>query len=291
MQLHQVEQVDVVGVGLVSLRAELPAFLITAQPQQILGQLDACGSVVGGELQRLLLMSRPFREPVLLRQLPANQVVDKGILVPGREGSVAEKLRPALVVAQVGDHRAIGPRGRLLAVDGQHLVEHFQSVVILLGVDGVFGAGQHRGDVPMVVLEGHRHGMRGQRRFAPVQAARQPEVHVRVVGIFLECRLKDFGGQFEILLQQGQFAAGQHGITMLGVHLQGAVVKLFEDVPGIHPHVERGPPEGQQVVGIGIPPRGPTREVDDFGLPHRRLFGLTAHPRRFDADQPHPDAP
>ena len=130
-----------------------------------------------------------------------------------------------------------------------------------------------------------------QRRFTAFQAADHPEVHVCVFWVFFDGGLKQFSCQFEILFLKSEFPTGEHGITMLWVHLQGTIIEFFENTTGVHPDVQSGPTKNDQVVRVRISPGSSPSEVDNFRLPHGRLFGLTTHPRRFDADIPHPDTP
>ena len=124
VQLHQIEGHDIVGIGLLHFLRELPALRILPQPQEILRELRLRGEVGRVKLQRLPLQRRPFREAILLRELPPHQMRHRRIRRPRFQRRRARRLRRLLIRAQLRQHRAIRVRLRRTRVHLQRLTQH-----------------------------------------------------------------------------------------------------------------------------------------------------------------------
>ena len=70
---------DIVGVVLVDGFRKRPAFVIPAQPQQILGELPACRFIFRLEFQRALLRRRALGEPIFFRQLASDEMIHRRV--------------------------------------------------------------------------------------------------------------------------------------------------------------------------------------------------------------------
>ena len=141
-QCDQIVGRHIVTVPLMHLIRKLPTFILLAEAKQILRELDFCREKAGVELERPALITRSLREAIFLRELFADQMVHLGIRRPEFERLFARFVFGFGLVAQMSQHRAIGPRFRLPGIHGKRLVEHLPGGGVLLGIDRVIGQQQ-----------------------------------------------------------------------------------------------------------------------------------------------------
>jgi len=250
VQRDEVVGRDVVAVAVVHLAGEPPALFFLAEPEQVARQLGLGGQVGRIEPERLPLAGGTFREPVLLGQLEADEVVDARVVGPMPECLGARRGFGGGIVAEVREHRAIGPRVRMPRVDRLDVVQQLCGPRVVLGVDPVVGQQQQaRHVLPIDAQRGfqrlHQHGA-----LAVDVGAGHAEMEVRVVGMFLQAFREGPAREVGVVFVEGELAAGEIGLGPRRVGLARRFENLVEDHLGIGPEAKRGTGEDDEAAGI-----------------------------------------
>ena len=138
-QVREIVGLDVVGVLVVDLVGQRPAFLFGAEPEQVLGQLNLRRQILRIELERLPLISGTLCKAIFLRQLPADEIVYLGILGPISQRAGAIYVAGLGIVFQVRQYGFICPRLFVPWIHTHNFIEKPVGCFILFAVDLMFG--------------------------------------------------------------------------------------------------------------------------------------------------------
>ena len=149
---------EIVGQNVVLVRVghfvcQPPPFVLLAQPQQILAQLNLGWQVSGIELQRGPLMLGPRREAIFFREFPADEVIDCRVGGPRHQRRSTEFDLFVRLGIQLRQHGPIGPRQRMKGVDLFDPLEQLFRLSVLLAINRVIDGKQQGVDVLGVEIE------------------------------------------------------------------------------------------------------------------------------------------
>ena len=204
-------------------------------------------------------MPRAFQEPVILRELRADQFIHARVRVPILQSFPPRRHFGVSVVLQVRDDRAIGPRFGVPRVDFRDAVEKRAGLVVFLRVNQMVHQQQHRRRVMRVRLQHRLEIFPHLFRVARGERPRQSELRVRVVGKPGQRVVEGFLRELVIALLQRQFARGEIGVAVIRHHAFDLVVEIIEDEFRVHLHQQQRltEPDHRGRIQRGAQPRPP----------------------------------
>ena len=137
------------------------------------------------------------------------------------------------------NHGAISPSLRMIAIDLQHFVQRLFRQAIFLGIDGVIGKQQQRGNVPGVGLQSPLQQRRRLFRLAIAQRNRQAEQKIRVFPKAVQTFLKRSAGHRKILFVQCQISRRQNGLPHRRIRLPSGIEKELKHPARLLPKNQR----------------------------------------------------
>ena len=288
-QPDEVVSRHVVAVALIHLFGQLPAFLLVAQPEQILGKLDSGGKILRVKFQSLPLKGRTFGKAILLRQFFPDQMVHFRVCFPELESRFARFALAVRVIAQMREHGAVSPGLRLPRIYAQGTVEHLLDDAVVFRVDAVVGQQQQAGNVIGVVTQRGFEFLQHFRAVARLKGAGQAKMRVGVFGEFFQRFTVDLGCERKIPFVEGEFTAGQVGVAEIRVGLLRVVEEILQHQFGFGAQQEGGLAQRDHRRHVVASPVERAETVD-FLQQRPRAVRIAVGGQHFDAEHAQTDA-
>ena len=264
LESNQVKGGHVVGVGGVHLVGELPPFVLLAKTQQVHRELDFGRKESRIELQGPALASLSLGKAILLRELPADEMVHCRVRFPIEQGGFAGARFRLGIVSQMCQHRPIGPGLGMVRVHQKRSLQGIFRRGVFLAIDQVIGQQQIAGNVIGVLVQSRFEGTQHLTAVARGVGLGEAEKKIRVIRKLLQSLGKHFCRQRVIILGQSQVSACQIGLPTGRVALFGQIEELFEHAPRVCAQQQRCPAHRHQAWGILVSPHAVAAQVVDL---------------------------